>query len=720
MRREIKYYVIFIILFLILNIFNPLIVTTQTLNRYIVPFDYSVWGFLNAVFSNLAFLLTIVWLVSFIKDTKKRMLVLLIFTFALNGMLFAINIFHRYYGTAFTIKALSIFKNPTAGVGTTILFESLKELITYYRIILFIPFIALLLLVISINKKENMAFEVKIGLKGHLAHLLVVFILSISTFTVFQSQLEKTPMVDSSRTTFAAQNLGIYQYHVLELLGYDVKEAYDESKLDDVKSKLDSFNKNKSTYVNFIDGSTYTFSPQIKDAQNLTGKLIAERDESEYLTGILEGYDVVLIHLETFNHFLLEIDVLNERFKYLNELLKESYVFSNFYTNVGIGNSFDAEVSVLAGLNANGTSNIAWEYGNTNSNPYADFNFTTIPKLLKQKDSNYHLESIHGDTKVFYNRDVVHPNMFGFDAYYALEEFMEDGYTHEAFDHDAGNWVSDRALFAKMNEKITNLKSTNTPFMLFPITMMPHIPYWHDPINGTNGSNPEKDLLFSEFKGKIDEQTMRYIKYIDYYDELFYRMFVDESGEFMNHGKTAYLFYGDHGSGIANGDLDVLYGNDKLDIKMSNSELRRTLLRTIAFLYVPGDEKPEYGSTFNEGLIKGEQTLVRGQTDLYRTMIDLFNLPISSADYVYGVHGMSNEPTFSIDNKGGDVITDKFIFSLTNSNFDEINDGMTLSEAEIEYRILVLEEIRVLKEYIIEFKKYSDLAINYNLYQEFK
>ena len=38
--------------------------------------------------------------------------------------------------------------------------------------------------------------------------------------------------------------------------------------------------------------------------------------------------------------------------------------------------------------------------------------------------------------------------------------------------------------------------------MLFPITMMPHIPYWHDPINGTNGSNPEKDLLFSEFKGK--------------------------------------------------------------------------------------------------------------------------------------------------------------------------------------------------------------------------
>ncbi len=427
-----------------------------------------------------------------------------------------------------------------------------------------------------------------------------------------------------------------------------------------------------------------------------------------------------MIHLETFNHFLLEIDVLNERFKYLNELLKESYVFSNFYTNVGIGNSFDAEVSVLAGLNANGTSNIAWEYGNTNSNPYADFNFTTIPKLLKQKDSNYHLESIHGDTKVFYNRDVVHPNMFGFDAYYALEEFMEDGYTHEAFDHDAGNWVSDRALFAKMNEKITNLKSTNTPFMLFPITMMPHIPYWHDPINGTNGSNPEKDLLFSEFKGKIDEQTMRYIKYIDYYDELFYRMFVDESGEFMNHGKTAYLFYGDHGSGIANGDLDVLYGNDKLDIKMSSSELRRTLLRTIAFLYVPGDEKPEYGSTFNEGLIKGEQTLVRGQTDLYRTMIDLFNLPISSADYVYGVHGMSNEPTFSIDNKGGDVITDKFIFSLTSSNFDEINDGMTLSEAEIEYRILVLEEIRVLKEYIIEFKKYSDLAINYNLYQEFK
>ena len=51
--------------------------------------------------------------------------------------------------------------------------------------------------------------------KGHLAHLLVVFILSISHLR-FPKSIEKTPMVDSSRTTFAAQNLGIYQYHVLE------------------------------------------------------------------------------------------------------------------------------------------------------------------------------------------------------------------------------------------------------------------------------------------------------------------------------------------------------------------------------------------------------------------------------------------------------------------------------------------------------------------------
>jgi hypothetical protein len=71
--------------------------------------------------------------------------------------------------------------------------------------------------------------------------------------------------------------------------------------------------------------------------------------------------------------------------------------------------------------------------------------------------------------------------------------------------------------------------------------------------------------------------------------------------------------------------------------------------------------------TIRKGLITGEQDLVRSQIDLYRTIIELFDLP-AHEDMYFGVHGMSVEPTYALDNRLTDVALDPYFFSLRNRN----------------------------------------------------
>ncbi|PKK88135.1 MAG: hypothetical protein CVV62_02210, partial [Tenericutes bacterium HGW-Tenericutes-7] len=137
-------YFIFIIAFFLLNILNTYVLTIQELNRYIAPFRHNFLGEMNAFignFSILFFVNTIFF--TFIKKAKSRMQFLLIFTFLLNFFIFWMGVFNLFFGTAFSIPASTIFKNPAEGFAMGTLIQALLELITYYRIIVFLPFFVL-------------------------------------------------------------------------------------------------------------------------------------------------------------------------------------------------------------------------------------------------------------------------------------------------------------------------------------------------------------------------------------------------------------------------------------------------------------------------------------------------------------------------------------------------------------------------------------------------
>ncbi|HKL61226.1 MAG TPA: LTA synthase family protein, partial [Acholeplasma sp.] len=461
-------------------------------------------------------------------------------------------------------------------------------------------------------------------------------------------------------------------------------------------SIYDIYNKNQAEYTN-VFGESYGNVLDISDASsvNIDPSLLNDSQ----LNGVFKDKNIMVIHLETFNHFLLDEDgpyFDSSYFKTLKALLKESYVLDNFYTNVGLGNSSDAEFSVMTGLYPRGDTTVYWNYEKT---PYE---FKALPKLFE----GYYKASLHSDVSVFYNRQNVHEKMYEFDDYFYFDELeaYKDG-TKNGFYRFAdliyrtdpkSPWVSDLALLDWTKQVATSKMNGNQPYFLFPITMQPHTPYLYDP----NIENPK----FSEDVLDVEETTFKYVNYEVYYDSIF-KKFIEITKQLKD---TVYIFYGDHGSLLPKKDVETLMGRE-----MTQLEHKNEMAKTLAFIYAPDDTDT---SSIKKGLMTGTQSLVRSQVDLYRTIVELYGLKTN--EYYYGVNALSNEHTYSIDTRTFDIMTDDYYLLSKHmaSDADTTIDNVYFFNPNETSR---LEPYDLFK-YVLVYKRRMDEAITFNLQQYLK
>jgi lipoteichoic acid synthase len=681
-------YFLFIGLFFILNILNTYMLTASILNRYIAPFTHTFLGEINAFLGNFSVLFLIMTVAfMFIKKAKSRMIFLIALTFFLNFFIFAMGVFNMFFGTSFSIPASTIFKNPADGFALGTFFNALLELITYWRIVVFIPFIALLVIYQLSDRKQLSTMFLKITVQKTLSSVLLVSVTFFTAIMSYYQQFQAVLPINAVKSTFAIQNLGVYPYYVGEFFGkpfdLDLQRFLDLEEETKIADAYQFYNKNQESYTNYFDGQLYSNRLLLTDS---VSNLIVDPSirDGNNLHGILKDRNLVLIHLESMNQFLLEHASISERFVFLNRLLEQSFVFNNFYNNVGMGVSSDGELAVMTGLYPMGDRTLYWEYNSI------DYELESIPMFFNEL--GYYTEAIHGDKETFYNRDKVYPELYGFDHFHALEDFIEEGYDVESgYMYDTVNqkvhhspWISDYHLADFTYSVGSQMLAQSNPFMLFPVTMMPHTPYDFDP-------NGIRDDLYPQYENLISRITMKYISYVDYIDDVIKRFFISETGEDHTLDHTVYVFYSDHGSGLKNGDLDVLM-NDTLSV----IETRKILQKVPAWIYVPGDEMVDYGDySIRKGLLVGEQNLVRSQVDLFRTIVELFDLPINDSPY-YGVHGLSKEPTFALDNRLMDVVMDDYIYSMKSPD--------TIYPLHEEVSELTFE-------YIKRFKMLSDIIV---------
>lgn len=720
-KKQRNLYIAILIVFFSMNVLNTYFLTSQILNKYIAPMERSLIGEITAIFGNLG-MLTLFFMtgVSIFKKDKHRFLYLTILTLLLNFVIFALGYFNLFYGTAFSNSAFDIFKNPAEGLTSGLFTELMGELFLYYRILVFVPFISLLVLTIlyfkQVKKTDIQTLYVLTGTKT-LVLVMSFFVLMGTSTTSYLIQLKHDDfLIGSTRSSKGIQRYGVYPYYFTNFMGINFENTTRDSlgiTDENLNVSYQLFNKNKESYNNIIDGKTYSNDLLVKDSVlNVHDSLNLNSDSS--LTGVFEDKNLVLVHMESLNYFLWQLEDTRAKFTFMNKLFEQSFVFENYYTSVGLGVSSDAEATVLTGLDMNGYNTFYRSYDKYK------YNIDTLPKLFKDYDS----QAFHADYEKFYNRDVAYPEMIQFTKdYFSLESFAKqdgmdnaleysrkrsvEGYPYPHYTNKdlviKSPWPSEFELSDEVYKGLAN--NNGKKQFSFSSFMTPHTPFLFN-------SMPE-DIINNN---NIKNITKRYLEFATFTDYAVESYLVDPrtGDERPNITNNVYVFYSDHGSSLKNGDIARLFNK-----KYSLLEERQMLQQTIAFIYAPSNV-PTSTKGIYEGLITGTQKLARGHMDLYRTIGDMFGL-FEDDNFYFGVSGFSKEPTFVIDNRIQDLVVDDinnidepnyvpFFLSLRNTKFR--NSHHNTKYLKNEQEVLT---------FIKQFKKHSDLLlVDKDIYNDYK
>lgn len=281
--------------------------------------------------------------------------------------------------------------------------------------------------------------------------------------------------------------------------------------------------------------------------------------ENEY-TDILDGYNIVFIHMEGMQTYLMDL-VFNgvEATPTINRLAKEGMFFSKFYPQVSIGTSSDTEFTLTTSLMPAASGAVFTSY--------YDREYITIPKLLKEK--GYYTFSMHGNYASMWNRATVHP-LLGYDDMY-----FEESYTYNKDSEDPNNLeyinlgISDKKFFLQVVPIMEQIEADHTNYMGTVITLSNHSPFKYlDKYGEYDMSTTYEDC--DEVTGLCTEMTTDYLYGTNVGNYIMSSHYADEAlGEFFNYvnnssafDNTVFVLYGDHDAKLSRNDLNYLYNYD--------------------------------------------------------------------------------------------------------------------------------------------------------------
>ncbi len=308
------------------------------------------------------------------------------------------------------------------------------------------------------------------------------------------------------------------------------------------------------------------FSYHVKDIVNYffgnTDAVLASSQDFAYeksiggpLYGVAQGRNLIVIQVESFQNFLINREYNGvEITPNLNKLIADdSIYFDNYYMQVAMGNTSDAEFATNNSL-----------YGSEEYCTYALYDnnhYRGLPVLLAEK--GYDVAAFHGYKKEFWNRSGAY-RALGFKKFYSEKDYD--------YDEVVGFGIRDDDFFKQSVDYIQKMKQ---PFYSFLVTLSNHHPF---PLPGGEEPIPPK---------KGDEGTL-------VYDYLNSARFTDKCiGEFIEELKASDLYdnsviaiYGDH-FGLTAGDPGIQKSMTKLlGKKYDVDEMARIPL----IIHVPGEE----------------------------------------------------------------------------------------------------------------------------------
>lgn len=378
-----------------------------------------------------------------------------------------------------------------------------------------------------------------------------------------------------------------------------------------------------------------------------------EEASNDY-TGIFEGKNVLVIHAESLqtmalNHSFNGVEVTPT----LNRLIKEGIYFSNYYSQVGVGTSSDAEFTFSSSLmpSSNGTVFVN----------YFDREYNTIQKAFK--DKGYYTFSMHGNTGDFWNRSTMHQNM-GYDKFYSKSSFE--------IDETIGLGISDKSFFKQVVPMIKELdEEQDKPFYGTLITLTNHTPWSDlelmDEYDTTmtveiDGEQVVRDYLSGTTLGN-------YFRSVHYMDQALEQFLSDLDTEGLLDNMVI-IIYGDHDSRISSKNYNLMYNYDPYTDSVKEegdegyidyNEYEYRLDKNVPFIIWTKD------NTYTE-----EVTTVTGMIDAYPIIENLFRLETNEFQLGHDILGLRSSDNTVVFTDGS-YVTNKVYYNGQNGEIYPIN-----------------------------------------------
>ena len=385
------------------------------------------------------------------------------------------------------------------------------------------------------------------------------------------------------------------------------------------------------------------------------------KKKNEY-TDIFKGKNVVFIHMESMQNFLLDLELNGEKVTpNINKLASEGIYFSRFYPQISTGTSSDTEFTLLTGLmpSASGTVFVN----------YYDRDYKSMPKYFD--DLGYYTFSMHANNAEYWNRKTMH-NSLGYKKFYAKDSYEVPTDTKDP--NYVGLGLSDKSFFKQILPILNDINDTKSPYFGTIITLSNHSPFnavsKYDPFDVTmkytevneNGEEEEKTAKY------IDGTPMgNYVKSAHYADAALGQFFEDvENGSFAD--DTVFILYGDHEARLAKSQFDLLYNYDpKTDERIleddenyySFDNYKYDLLKNTPLIIWTKDKK-----------FQKEITDVMGMYDILPTVANMFGF---EEKYALG-HDIFSDNEKIVVFPNGNVLTNKVYYSNLNNNYVVLTD----------------------------------------------
>ncbi|HEL1201383.1 TPA: LTA synthase family protein [Streptococcus equi subsp. zooepidemicus] len=465
----------------------------------------------------------------YVKNTRAFYISSWIVYIILNLLLISNSIYYREFSDFITVSAMLASSKVSAGLG-----DSALNLLRIWDIVYVLDFIILISLSVTKSiKKDPRPFNKRASFA---VTALSCLLLSVN---LFLAEIDRPELLTRGfSNTYIVRALGLPAFTI-----YSGNQTYQAQK-----------ERNGATAEELVDVKQYV-------------KNHYAAPDPQYF-GIGKGKNVIVIHLESFQQFLIDYKLKDDDKDYevtpfINSLYHSNatLAFSNFFHQVKAGKTSDAETMMENSLFGLNSGSFMVNYGGENTQ------FAT-PSILAQ-NGGYTSAVFHGNVGTFWNRNNAYKQ-------WGYHYFFDSSYFSKQTDKNSFQYgLNDKYMF---KDSIKYLEQLQQPFYTKFITVSNHYPY-----TSLRGESSEEGFPLA----KTDDETINgYFATANYLDSAL-KSFFDYLKATGLYDNSIFVLYGDH-YGISNSrnvSLAELLGKDP----ETWSEYDNAMLQRVPYMiHIPG------------------------------------------------------------------------------------------------------------------------------------